>query len=112
MPDLDPYALLRMSRAAADLGHYNLGKLLNAAAASLVNRSLYEESLPKTDRALAEAVSQLEPALRAAGIDPQLLATIRHAREIIAAGNLIFYDDAPPGLGLPCVRRSDAAHSA
>ena len=56
MSDLDPYALLRMSRTAADLGHYNLGKLLNAAAASLANRSLYEESLPKTDRALAEAV--------------------------------------------------------
>jgi uncharacterized damage-inducible protein DinB len=96
MPDLDPYALLRLSRAAADLGHYNLGKLLNAAAASLANRSLDEESLPRTDRAFAEAVGQLEPALRAAGLDPQLLATIQHAREIITAGNLIFYDDAPP----------------
>ena len=58
MSDLDLYALLRMSRTAADLGHYNLGKLLNAAAASLANRSLYAESLPKTDRELAEAVSQ------------------------------------------------------
>ena len=96
MPDLDLYALLRVSRTAADLGHYNLGKLLNAAAASLANRSLYVASLPRTDRALAEAVSQLEPALRAAGLDPQLLAAIQRAREIIAAGNLIFYDDAPP----------------
>ncbi len=96
MPELDPYALLRMSRAAADLGHYNLGKLLNAAATSLANRSLYAEPLPKTDRALAEAVSQLEPALRAAGLDPQLLAAIQRARDIIAAGNLVFYDDAPP----------------
>ncbi len=96
MPDLDPYALLRLSRAAADLGHYNLGKLLNAASASLANRSLYAEPLPKADQALAEAVSQLEPALRAAGLDPQLLAAIQHAREIIAAGNLVLYDDAPP----------------
>lgn len=96
MSDLDLYALQRMSRTAADLGHYNLGKLLNAAAASLTNRSLYAESLPKTDRELAEAVGQLEPMLRAADLDPQLLAAIRRARELLAAGNLIFYDDAPP----------------
>ena len=96
MSSVDVYALQRLSRTAADLGHYNLGKLLNAAATSLANRSLYAESLPKTDRGLAEAVGHLEPALRAAGLDPQLLAAIQHAREIIAAGNLIFYDDAPP----------------
>ena len=96
MSDLDLYALQRMSRTAADLGHYNLGKLLNAAAASLVNRSLSTESLPTTDRELAEAIAGLEPMLREAGLDPQLLAVIQHAREIIAAGNLIFYDDAPP----------------
>ncbi len=96
MPDLDLYALLRMSRAAADLGHYNLGKLLNAAAASLANRSLYAEPLPGTDRELVEAVGRLEPSLREAGLDPHLLATIQHAREIIAAGNLISYADAPP----------------
>ncbi len=96
MTDIDFYALLRLSRTAADLGHYNLGKLLTAAAASLANRSLYAESLPKTDRALAEAVEQIEPALRAADLDPQLLAIIQHAREIIAAGKLVFYDDAPP----------------
>lgn len=96
MSDSDLYALLRMSRTAADLGHYNLGKLLNAAAASLANRSLYAESLPKSDRELAEAVGRLEPSLREAGLDPHLLATLHHAREIVAAGNLIFYDDAPP----------------
>jgi uncharacterized damage-inducible protein DinB len=96
MSDLDLYALLRLSRTAADLGHYNLGKLITAAAASLANRSLYAESLPKTDRALAEAVNEIEPALRAADLDPQLLAAIQHARAIIAAGNLIFYDDSPP----------------
>jgi len=96
MSDLDLYALLRLSRTAADLGHSNLGKLITATATSLANRSLSAESLPKTDRELAEAVKQLEPALRAAGLDPQLLATLQHAREIIAAGNLIFYDDSPP----------------
>jgi uncharacterized damage-inducible protein DinB len=96
MSDLDLYTLQRMSRTAADLGHYNLGKLLNAAAASLANRSLHAESLPGTDRELAEAVSKLEPMLRTADLDPQLLAAIQHAREIIADGNLIFYDDAPP----------------
>ena len=96
MPDLDLYVLLRMSRTAADLGHYNLGKLLNAAAASLANRSLYAESLPGTDRELAEAIGRLEPSLREAGLDPHLLATIQHARETVAAGNLILYDDAPP----------------
>jgi uncharacterized damage-inducible protein DinB len=88
--------VLRLSRTAADLGHYNLGKLLNAAATSLVNRSLSAESLPKTDRELAEAVGQLEPMLGEAGLDPQLLAALQHAREIIAAGNLVLYHDAPP----------------
>ena len=96
MSPIDLYALQRVSRTAADLGHYNLGKLLNAAAAGLVNRSVYAESLPKTDRELAEAVGQLEPMLREAGLDPQLLAAIQHARDIIAAGNMIFFDDAPP----------------
>ena len=96
MPDFDLYVLLRLSRTAADLGHYNLGKLLAAAAASLANRSLNVELLPKTDREFTEAVSEIEPALRAADLDPQLLAAIQHARGIIAAGNLIFYDNSPP----------------
>jgi uncharacterized damage-inducible protein DinB len=96
MSNFDFYALQRLSRTAADLGHYNLGKLLNAAAVSLLNRAVYAESLPKTDRELAEAVQQIEPMLRAANLDPHLLAAIQHAREIIAAGNLIFYNDSPP----------------
>ncbi len=96
MSDFDVYALQRLARTAADLGHYNLGKLLNAAVASLTNRALNAESLPRTDRELAEAVGQLESSLRATDLDPQLLAAIQRAREIIAAGNLIFYDDAPP----------------
>jgi uncharacterized damage-inducible protein DinB len=96
MKDLDLYDVQRLSRAAADLGHYNLGKLLNAAAASLINRELSLESLPKTDREFTEAVANLEPELRAAGLDSLLLATIAQTRQIIAAGNLIFHDDAPP----------------
>ncbi len=96
MSDLELYAVQRLARTAADLGHYNLGKLLNAAVASLVNRSVYADSLPKTDGELAAAVTGLEPLLRQADLDPQLLAAIQHAREIIAAGNLIFYADAPP----------------
>ncbi len=95
MFELDLYALARLTRTAADLGHYNLGKLLTAAAASVVNHSLSTASLPKTDRELAEAVEQIEPALRAAGLDPQLLATIQHTREIIASDHLVFYADAP-----------------
>jgi uncharacterized damage-inducible protein DinB len=54
------------------------------------------ESLPSTDRELAEAVGQIEPRLSGAGLDPQLLATIQRAREIIAGGNLITYDESPP----------------
>jgi uncharacterized damage-inducible protein DinB len=96
MSDFDLYALQRLSRTAADLGHYNLGKLLGAAAASLVNRSLYAESLPKTDRELAEAVKQLEATLRAADLDPQLLAAIQQASAIVANGKMILYDDSPP----------------
>lgn len=96
MSDFNFYALQRLSRTAADLGHYNLGKLLSAAAASLVNQSLYTESLPRTDRELAEAVEQLTATLRAVNLDPQLLATIEQASSIIAHGKMILYDDAPP----------------
>src|SRR5512139_860045 len=96
MSHLELFAVQRLARAAAELGHYNLGKLLNAAVTSLTNRSLAAESLPKTDRELAEAIAGLEPALRQADLDPQLLVAIQRAREIMAAGNLILSDDAPP----------------
>ncbi len=96
MKHVDLYELQRLARTATDLGHYNLAKLLNAATLSVVNRSLYAESLPKTDRALAQAIEAIEPMLIEARLDPQLVASIRRARSIIAAGNLILYQDAPP----------------
>ncbi len=95
MSQLEMYAVQRLARTAADRGHYHLGKLLNAAVVSLTNRSVHTESLPNTDRELAEVVAALEPALRQAGLDLRLLAAIQQAREIIAAGNLIFYDAVP-----------------
>lgn len=95
MPKFDLYALQRGSRAAADLGQYNLAKLLNAAALSLTNRALSAESLPKTDRELAEAVAVIEAQLRDL-IDPGLLAALQQARSLIGAGRLVLYDDAPP----------------
>jgi hypothetical protein len=41
MTDLDLIAVYRLSRAASDLGHYNLSKLLNVAAVSYVNRAAW-----------------------------------------------------------------------
>jgi uncharacterized damage-inducible protein DinB len=96
MFDVDWYALQRLTRAASDLGHYNMAKLLAAAAASVVNHALYAESLPRTDRDFAEAVAAIEPMLIDAGLDPNLLESIRRARAIIAARQLILHEDAPP----------------
>jgi uncharacterized damage-inducible protein DinB len=101
MPD-DPathfnaYAVQRLRRAATDQGHYNLAMLLNAAMTSIVTRQLSAESLPRSDRALAGDLAELLPQLRAAGLDPELLALIDRARVSLAKGKLILYDDAPP----------------
>ena len=56
MTNIDLFALYRLSRTAADLGHYTTGKLLNSAAAALVNRALYTEPLPKTDQDFVAAL--------------------------------------------------------
>jgi len=96
MTNIDLYALQRLARAATDLGHYNLAKLLASAATSLTNRSLYVESLPKTDQDFVAAVAAIEPMLAAANLDPDLLELIQQARSIIAANKLILYPDAPP----------------
>jgi len=100
MPDdtthFDAYALQRLRRAATDQGHYNLAMLLNVAQTSIVTRQLAAESLPKSDRALAEGVAELLPQLQAAGLEPELLALIDRARVRLAEGGLILYDDAPP----------------
>jgi uncharacterized damage-inducible protein DinB len=95
MAELDLYALQRLSRAAADLGHYNLAKLLTAASLAVTNRELYAESLPKTDRELAEAVAAIEPLLQTT-VDDRLLEAIHHARSLIADQRLVLYVDAPP----------------
>ncbi len=96
MTTLDPIPLLRLSRAAADLGHYNLAKLLSGAVASSLNRSLFADSLPRTDRELVETVTALEPLLSDAQIDRSLREAIQHARSLIAANQLVLYSDSPP----------------
>lgn len=101
MPDesaarVDLVAVQRLRRAATDQGHYNLAMLLTAAQTSLVTRQLAAESLPKTDRALAEGAGDLLPQLQSAGLDAELLALIDRARVTLADGALILYDDAPP----------------
>ena len=95
MTDLDLAALYRLARAASDLGHYNLSKLLNVAAVSYVNRAAWTGSPLTTDRALAEAVAALEPQLRAAQLDQHLLGALQRARETVAAGQLVSYEEAP-----------------
>jgi uncharacterized damage-inducible protein DinB len=96
MPDLDLFALQRLTRAANDLGHYNLGKLLQVAGAAWVNRTLYTAALPKTDRALVAEIAALEAMLLNAGLDRSLVEAIRQARDILARQQLILYRDAPP----------------
>lgn len=101
MPDdsaarFDVIAMQRLRRAATDQGHYNLAVLLTAAQTALVTRQLAAESLPKTDWALAAGVSEVLPQLQAAGLDAELLALLDRARDTLAGGGLILYDDAPP----------------
>jgi uncharacterized damage-inducible protein DinB len=95
MTDFDLEAVYRLSRAASDLGHYNLSKLLNVAAVSYVNRAAWTDSQLTTDRALAEAVAILEPQLREAQLDQHLLIALQRARETVAAGQLVSYEEAP-----------------
>jgi hypothetical protein len=95
MTDFDLAAVYRLSRAASDLGHYNLSKLLNVAAASYANRAAWAESPLTTDRALAEAVAALEPQLRAAQLDQHLIVALQRARETVANGQLVSYEEAP-----------------
>ena len=95
MTDFDLKTLYRLSRAASDLGHYNLSKLLNVAAVSYVNRAAWTAAPLTTDRDLAEAVAALEPQLRAAQLDEHLLTALQRARETVAAGQLISYEEAP-----------------
>lgn len=95
MSDLDLAAVYRLARAASDLGHYNLSKLLHVAAVSYVNQAGWQAALPRTDGALAEAVAALEPELREAQLDRELLAALQRARETVAAGRLIAYEEAP-----------------
>lgn len=96
MNDLDLLSLHRLARAATDLGHYNAGKLLIAAAASLTNRKLSNEVLPKTDADFAVALGALEPMLAAAGVEAGLPAMLKNIRGALTEGRMILYDDAPP----------------
>ncbi len=96
MTVIDPIPLLRLSRAAADLGQYNLAKLLNGAVTAALNRALFAESLPKTDRELVDAIAAIEPSLSEAAIDRSLIERIQHARSLIAANQMVLYPDSPP----------------
>ena len=96
MTELDLLSVQRLARTAGDLGHYNLGKLLQAASAAWINRTLYTAELPKTDRALASALAAIEPHLIETGVDRSLIDAIRYARDIISAQGLVLYPNAPP----------------
>src|SRR5512143_1615087 len=96
MTAIDPIPLLRLSRAAADLGHYNLAKLLNGTVAASRNREWFAASLPKTDPALVDALEAIEPQLHAAAVDRSLIDKIEHARSLTAANQIVLYPDAPP----------------
>ena len=95
MTNFDLKTLYRLSRAASDLGHYNLSQLLNVAAVSYVNRAAWNGASLTTDRDLAQAVAVLEPQLHEAQLDEHLLTALRRARETVAAGQMIAYEEAP-----------------
>jgi uncharacterized damage-inducible protein DinB len=96
MSPVDLYALHRLARVATDLGYYNAAKLFSAAAASLVNRQLYSETLPKTEADFLAALQGLEPDLLQANLDASLTASLKNIRAALSGGRLVFYDDVPP----------------
>ena len=95
MTDLDLAAVYRLARAASDLGHYNLSKLLHVVAVSYANRAAWNGASITTNQALADEVAALEPQLRAAQLDQHLLSAVQHARETVANGQLVSYEEAP-----------------
>ena len=93
---IDLYDVERLARTAVDLGHYNVAKLLHAAGASIVNRRLYGENLPKTDADFRAALDALVPALQAEGLDPDVLAVLRLAGDALVERGMVTYRDVPP----------------
>lgn len=96
MNDSDLIALYRLARAATDAGYYNAAKLFNGAAASLINRQLYAEALPKSDEDIAAAIVAIEPKLAALKIDDSLIESLSHIRSAILHNKMIAYTDAAP----------------
>jgi uncharacterized damage-inducible protein DinB len=65
------------------------------AAVSYINRVAWTATPLTTNRDLAEAIAALEPQLHEAQLDEHLLAALQRARETVAAGQLIAYEEAP-----------------
>jgi rubredoxin/uncharacterized damage-inducible protein DinB len=87
--------LYRLARAATDAGYYNAAKVFYGAAASLINRQLYSEALPKTDGAFVAAVGAIEPQLAALNLDRGLLDSMQHVRSAITKNRIVVYEDVP-----------------
>ncbi len=96
MNDFDLIGLYRLARAATDAGYYNAAKLFYGAAASLINRQLYTEALPKTDEDIVAAIAAIEPQLAALNLDSSLLDSMEHTRSAITKNKMLAYTDVPP----------------
>lgn len=90
MSESDLIDLYRIARACTDAGYYQAAKLFYAAAASLINRQLYREALPKTEDDLVLAIDEIEPRLDRLKIDSALLETIHQVSKEIASGHMNF----------------------
>ncbi len=96
MNDSDLIGLYRLARAATDAGYYNAAKLFYGAAASLINRQLSAEALPKIDQDLVAAIAAIEPQLAALNLDRALLDSLPHIRSAITNNGMLTYADVPP----------------
>lgn len=96
MSDAELLALHRLARAAHDLGHYNLAKLLRAAIASATIRAVNARDLPRTDAVLLAELERAESILAQTNLSGELMDALRRSRAAIAGGGIALLADAPP----------------
>ncbi len=96
MQPADLLTLQRLARAAHEIGHYNLAKLLNAGHLSLSVQAMQAQGVPRNDQQLIEALAQIEPALAVEALPADWREALGHLRDAIARGEMALAADAPP----------------
>jgi hypothetical protein len=100
--ETDLISIHRLERAAHDLGHYNLAKLLRAAVASAAIRALNPDDLPRTDALLVAELERAEALLARLNLPDELIDALRGSCAAVAGGGMALLADAPPASVCRC----------